>query len=346
MDDANMTFKERCEFIDRVFEIMEKLENGEMVVLNESDRNRSKEMIKESNNSYLDIRKFEQLKDVMLVHKTHYAPKNSTIETRMSANVIDTIPISIFNETYNINLRPCRNTLHFSANHEVHANVGGDWNSCKYAIITPLLSIPKDRIKSNCSVDTFVYGPVSLKKGSYILCPKEEVETIKLKNPGLIVVGYEGTCAMDYANALLWVLGYPVAYGDDWGFCSDHQKSYDEVLLNAGYKDFTPHYYTDDNELEDADWNISYTVGILELIINQPELHSIDSEELAKQTRIFNSICYCDKATPGYFNNLLEEIGMTKSYVGGFTRVYEVHDYCISLIDEAKEISMINAPKL
>ena len=334
-----MDWVESRAFIDRIYEVESKLEEGETVVLTENDKKLSKEQIKESNDSknfMATKRPFEKLEDYMLVHKTQYAPQNSIIETRMSGNVVDKTMVPIGDKFYEINVRPCRNTVHFSSNHEVRGNSGGNWDNCKYAVVTPLVSIPKEQFRSNKSVDTFVEGRVSLKSGSYILCPKEEMETIKMKNPGIIIVGYDGENVLDYANTLLWMLGYPVVYGDDWGIDSYHDKSYHEVLEKAGFKNFDAHTYTDMANVENANWCISYAVGILELIANNSEFANIDSRELVEQSGLFKTLCYCDAATPGYLNNLLDEIGMKKSFVGPFADDEEFDKYCIALIDEAK----------
>ena len=334
-----MGFDDRYAYIYRKVEIMENLKQSESIILTEKDKKINGEEIASSNkNDYYSRREFKKLSDIMLVHKTNYAPKNSTIESRISANVMDTVSVTIFGQSYDINLRPCRDTVHFCANHEVTANNGGNWDLCKYAVITPLLNIPKKKFRSNCPVDTFVEGAVLLKGKSYVLCPKEEMETVKMNNPGLIVVGYEGN-SLGYANTLLWILGYPVAYGNSWGFSSSqNQKAYEEIVLKAGYKSLSPHFFSEENIVENSNISISYAVGILELIINHPELHNIDSYELAEETKLFTTLCYCDTTTPGYLNKLLSEIGLNESYTNKFASNDEFDSYCISLIDEAKQL--------
>ncbi len=344
-----MDYSERRAYIEKMYGIPMMLENGETVVLTENDKKCSLEEIKKSNdpnNSYGLKRDFEQLEEVMLVHKTNYAPHDSTIESRMTANVFDTSGVFINGEPYTINLRPCRNTVHFAANHEVSPNGGGNWDDCKYAIITPLTSIPKDKYKSNCPVDTFVNGPVTLTEKAYLLCPKDEIEEMKKSNPNLYVIGYEGTSALDYANSLLWMLGYPVGQGNDWGFSSQHQTSYENLLSQNGYENLSPHYYSETKEIEEANWNMTYVVGVLELIMNTPKLHNIDSHELAKQTMLYETLCFCDDATPGFLNMLLFQIGMKESYPGSFASPEEFEQYCISLIDEAKHASKEEAQTL
>jgi hypothetical protein len=338
-----MDFTESMAFINRSYEVRNKLDDGEPVILTENDKKTARAEIKESNdrnNFFGEKREFKKIDDVMLVHKTNFAPHNSTIETRLSANITEQSTIPIYDGWYTINERPCRNTIHFSANHEVSGNSGGNWDSCKYVVITPLVDIPKERVKSNSPVDTFAEGAVSLKEGAYVLCPKEEMDAIKEMNPGLIVVGYEGDNALYYANTLLWMLGYPVVYGDDWGMFSEQHDSYKEVLVNAGYDNFDAHKFSKTKKIEEANYYMSYAVGILELIMKTPELRSIeDLYELAQESKLFNAISFANIATPGYLNKLLAEIGMSESFTGQFANVDEFRDYCVSLIEEAKNLA-------
>ena len=341
-----MNINEILAFTNRSYDVRLQLARGETVILTEQDKIMGTEEIRKANDrkNFGDKREFKQLKDIMLVHKTKYPPQNSTIQSRVSANVVDQGHVFIGSKAYTVNIRPCRNTIHFSANHEVTGNSGGDWNDCKYIIITPLVNIPKKQFRSNRSVDTFVEGAVALKKGTYLLCPKDEIETLKMKNPGVCVIGYEGTVAQDYAETLLWMLGYPVPYGGSWGFSSSHTKSYMDVLKESGYDKFDAHFYSKSVEIENANFCISYAVGILELIMNNLELASMDSYELVEQTRMTQIIGPCDQATPGYLNKLLTEIGMAPSYVAPFKDYEELENYCIALVDEAKQHQSRMAP--
>ena len=342
-----MEFSESLAFIERGYEVKRNLAHGTPVVLTEEDKKKGVMEIKESNDRRKfgrESREFKKLDDVMLVHKTNYPPRKCTIETRVSAKVVEQETIFIFEGWYTVNSRPYRNTVHFAANHEVSGNSGGDWYSMKYAVITPLTSIPKERVKSNRSVDTFVEGSVSIGEGSYILCPKEEMAAIQEMNPGVTVVGYEGTCVLDYANILLWILDKPVVFGNDWGIASEQAESYQSVLTREGYTNFDAHYFSETEKVSNANKGMSLAVGILELIMNTPELCSIDdSYEIAEQGGLFDTLCYCDRATPGYLDKLLNEIGLKGRYEGPFASNEDFQDWCVSLIDEAKELAACKA---
>lgn len=77
-------------------------------------------------------------------------------------------------------------------------------------------------------------GSVDIKDG-YILVPASEQEQIQKNNPEVTVIGYDGTIALDYGNALIKILGYKYIKGTDVDFYYDYgddQEVFYEILRN------------------------------------------------------------------------------------------------------------------
>ena len=319
-------------------------ENNIPLVMTKSDFEitiRKMKNAKESGNN----RKMEKLEDVMLVHKTNYSPKDNTIGTRTSSNVVDSIDVTIGGKVYFINVKPRRDTVHFAVNHEVTANSGGSWNDCKYIIIVPLLSIPKEQFGSNRCADTFTNGKVILDSNCYILCLKEEMERVQKDNPNVTVVGCEDTEVMNYGNAFLWGLGYSVEDGNDWGYNDvSRQNDYHDLLSTNGYTKFASHSNTEDKAREEKLFNINFMAGALELIKNNSELWNIDDEVISNGT-YFNS-CITEISDEGMnkiFKTYLNELGFDVEAYTKFLNEKHPYEAIVKyLIEEAKELGKTN----
>lgn len=326
------------------------IENNLPIILTQQDKDHFIKKIKESNNKdnwYTEKRKIERIEDVMLVHKTNYSPQNDTIDSRMTSNVTDSIEVEIAGEKHNINLRPRRNSVHFSVNHEVSPNNGGNWNDMKYVVIVPLLGVPKEQFGSNNCVDTFTEGAVKLNEKSYIICPKDEIEIVKKNNPNATVIGYEGENVQNYANALLWALGYPVEQGNDWGFENTlHQNEYTQMMQKEGYSSFIHHTHTKTKQIETKRFYVSMIIGVIELIMNNSKFNNIDSKTIVEQTQISKYLYYCDDDTRDLFNYYLQEIGLEPNYLNQGNSDEDALKYCISLIDIAKKMTHTNPKTL
>ena len=92
---------------------------------------------------------------------------------------------------------------------------------------------------------------------------------------------------MDYANTLLWMLGYSVELGNDWGFEDvERENAYTNMILNAGYSSVKYHYYSNTKEIERKNYYISYIIGVIELVKNNPKLYNIDTETIINDSKI------------------------------------------------------------
>lgn len=148
---------------------------------------------------------FDKLDDLVLVHKTSYAPTNNEIKTTTNSNAYKNQSIKLGNETLDINFKLYRNTVHFAVNGEVSSHAWGNWDDCKYAIIIPIREVKN--INTFNVVDTYTVGNVDISKG-YILCPEEQIDKVKKDNPDTCVIGYKGTNVNNFANVFITMLGY------------------------------------------------------------------------------------------------------------------------------------------
>lgn len=151
----------------------------------------------------------QKLSDLVLVHKTEYAPENGIIKT--SENAGATIPkeFEFLGEKYSMQIPSHRETVHFSLNGEVTSHWAGDFDHRKYAVLIPFEKVQKDAIGMTFPVDTFLNGNVEIPIGGYVLCPQAEQEKLAKSNNNAIVIGYEGKDVDGYANQLLEkILGY------------------------------------------------------------------------------------------------------------------------------------------
>ena len=328
------------------------IKNNIPIVLTKKDKEEQVARIKASydKNSFdLDSkdRRIKSLEDIMLVHKTNFIPKNGEIGTRQSSNVMNETDVTIAGNQYEINIRPTRNTVHFSVNHEVVANNGGNWDSCKYAVIVPLLSIPKEQFGSNNCVDTFTNGKVLLGEGTFILCPQNEMEKVQQQNPNVIVIGYEGESVLDYANSLLWMLGYSVEIGNDWGFEDvQRQNEYSKIIKDAGYKSTTHHTHTKEKEIERQLFYINYVIGVLELVINNPIFQEIDTNTIIMDGKIRDYLYFYNKDTEAWFNKCLGELGIDVKYPERINCEEDFINYCALLVETAKNLGKNQSKKI
>lgn len=318
------------------------IENNIQIILTEDDKKYLMKKISESHYKeafFQEKRRIEKLEDIMLVHKTNFAPINNEIGTRFSSKVVDIANVTISGKQYDINLRPRRNSVHFSVNHEVMPNNGGSWSLCKYAVLIPLLSVPKWQFVSNNCVDTFTNGKISLNNKAYIICPKEDVDEIKRKNSNVTVIGYEGTNVLDYANSLLWALGYSVELGNDWGFNdTNRQNAYSKLIIENGYSTTQHHSKTKTKIIEEKNYYVCFIIGVIELIKNNPEMHNIDSDIIIKDSKIAEYLYYCDIDTYELFNSYLYEIGVEPYFPVEGINQEDYMNYCKLLIDNAKQL--------
>ena len=180
--------------------------NGIQPVLSESDKNVFVHPIDYSSKSSL-----------IGVHKTKCAPTANMIKSAKDSNVEYKKNVTLNGVEYEYSYKSARDTVHMAMNDEVSSHMFGSWDNCKYAILIPFDDIPNEKIGRVAPMDTFTRGSIELSENSWILCPKNEVERLKIFNPKVHVLGYEGENVTGYSKPFLTQLGYR---GEDVGMWS------------------------------------------------------------------------------------------------------------------------------
>ena len=180
----------------------------------------TKEMLEEflSGKKEKNEKPIMEIKDLVLIHKTKYPPKNYIKAPRDIEEAMTTYnhPIDILGKTYNRKLKYERNTVHFSVNYEVTNHTYGNFSNRKYIIMIPGDKIEKEKFIGGEIDDIYTNGTYEIPEGAIILCPENEVREIENNNKGQVVFGYEGEYVDGYGNLLLNKMGY--GYNRDEAF--------------------------------------------------------------------------------------------------------------------------------
>jgi len=282
-------------------------------------------------NGLVNMREFDSASDIIMVHKTNYAPKNERIESRYSGGVLHDCSITLGGQEYSFTCKSGRDTVHLSANHEVSANDGGSWSKMKYAVIIPFDDLKEhSTIISPKSVDTYTRGAVKLTENSYILCPKGESAAIQKENPNVTIIEYEGEFVQDYANMLISELGYKLELGDDHGFVDSKQASrYTNIMEKEGFS-IKSHIKSEDKEIEKNLGKVYQTIGLMKLISDENLLQRIDRNQLIEElnSQHFFELIDSSFGDEAPYNDLfiqeLKELGINIS-LEEFKKVFESH---------------------
>lgn len=282
-------------------------------------------------NGRVNMRGFETTSDIVMVHKTNYAPKGERIESRFSGGVLHDCSITLGGEEYKFTCKSGRDTVHLSANHEVGANDGGSWSKMKYAVVIPFEDLKEhSTIKSAKSVDTYTRGAVKLTENSFILCPKGEGVAIQRENPNVTIIEYEGEFVQNYANMLISELGYKLELGHDHGFEDSKQADkYYDIMTNEGFS-MHSHFHSEDKEREKELGIVYQVVGLMELISDKQLIEKIDREQLIEELNsqhFFELVDSIFWEEAPYINEFIEElksIGINIS-IDDLKNVFESH---------------------
>lgn len=202
--------------------------------------------------------------DLVLVHKTNYAPEGGIIKSSKDSDVFFESKLIIGNKEYDIRYPSARETIHFAVNGEVTSHVMGNFDDRKYAIIIPFDKMDKDNLAGGLLSDTWSERSVQIPQGSYILCPKAEMEQIENQNRDVNVVGYEGRSVDGYANMFLSFLGYKVENIGEyaWTNSKDNEDAKNIYLQNGLYS--SRHTGSDWDVRDKLNQSIDYIEAALE----------------------------------------------------------------------------------
>lgn len=189
---------------------------------------------------------FTSSSDFILVHKTHFIPHNGAIKTSNDVGKKIEFYFNIKRRSYELNYEVQRKTVHTCVNGEVSSHSMGNWDDCEYIVLIPFDEIPRENIAAANTVDTYTKGEIILTPNSWIICPENEVESIKANNPGINVIGYTGDKSLGAGDVLVQLLGYTLERGGarewndanaDYDFYSIMKKEGIETGLHDGSKE-------------------------------------------------------------------------------------------------------------
>lgn len=134
----------------------------------------------------------KSIEDLVMVHVTNFFPSGA-IKTPYETELMDYTPYECVidgeEKKFRIPNRIYRNTAHFCLNGKVKSHAYGSWDGVKYAILMPLAK-NKDKIVAGTECDLFSFGSVPITDNAYILCPKDEMNTMRNANPGAHIIGF------------------------------------------------------------------------------------------------------------------------------------------------------------
>lgn len=247
--------------------------NGIQPVLSEADKN-----------VFSHPRDYSSKSSLIGVHKTKYAPTANMIKSAKDANVNYKRSITINAVEYEYSFQSARDTVHMSMNDEVSSHMYGSWDDCPYAVLIPFDDIPNEKIGRAAPMDTFTRGSIELSENTWILCPKNEVDRLKIFNPKVHVLGYEGENVQGFSQPFLTQLGYRAENVGMWNWMNNESANqFLELMEKEGIKSGT-HMYTYFHEDEQLLGSINQAVSLSKLLrdhhlITIPE----DMESIMKQ---------------------------------------------------------------
>ena len=176
---------------------------------------------KEYSNSKMEIKTIE---DLALVHKTKFLPINGVIYTPRETKALVKEEIIIDGKEYEYEHEVGNNTVHFAVNGPVSDHFEGTWSGCQYAVIIPFDKVNKDNLICMSEEDTWFENKVKLPEGSFIICPKEEKELARKRNPHETIICCDSSkIGLDDAiRCVLMYNGYKNKRIDTHSWFNDH----------------------------------------------------------------------------------------------------------------------------
>lgn len=248
-------------------------DNGIQPVLSESDKG-----------IFPHPRDYSSKSALIGVHLTKYAPTANMIRSSKDSNVEYKKSITINGIEYEYSYRSARDTVHLAMNDQVSSHAYGDWKDCKYSILIPFEDIPNEKIGRAATVDTFTRGSLELSENTWILCPRNEVDRLKVFNPKVHVLGYEGENVQGFSQPFLTQLGYRAEEVGMWDWANvESSRQFYELMAREGIKTGThsnTYFYEDEQMLGEINQAVSLSKLLRDNhLITKPE----DIEYIMKQ---------------------------------------------------------------
>lgn len=230
-------------------------DNGIQPVLSEADKI-----------AFSHPRDYSSKSSLIGVHKTKYAPTANMIKSAKDSNVEYKKNITINGVEYEYSYKSARDTVHMAMNDEVSSHIYGSWDDCKYAVLIPFDDIPNEKIGRAAPMDTFTRGSIELSEHTWILCPKNEVERLKIFNPKVHVLGYEGENVQGFSQPFLTQLGYRAENVGMWNWLNDESVHHFYELMAKEKIKTGVHTYTYFHEDEQLLASINQAVSLSKLL--------------------------------------------------------------------------------
>lgn len=232
----------------------------------------------ESDNVMFDNpRNYRSRADLIAVHKMDIMPTGSRLVPIGEAGVKRTQKINLDGKDYEYSYALDRKTVHFSMNGEVSSHQSGDWEECHYTVMQPFDEIPTEKIGAMVPNDTYTRGSVELTKNAWILCPANEVQTVRDLNPQVHVIGYKNSNANNLAPQLISQLGYHVEEISSNGWCDSNWETGLIPFQNIAKREnihTVQHSESTDSEDEDFQIAVNKVIAIVKLMIDNNLIQS------------------------------------------------------------------------
>ncbi|MCQ2382030.1 MAG: hypothetical protein MJ054_01865, partial [Clostridia bacterium] len=244
---------------------------------------------------------YQSTKDLIAVHKMDVMPTGSRLSTVGEAGIKATEKIVLDGKEYEYNYLLERNTVHVSMNDEVSSHLGGNWENCHYTVLQPFAEIPKEQVSSMVPNDTYTRGGFDLTSNAWILCPVDEVDTVKELNQGVHVVGYQAENAKGLAAPFLSQLGYRAESVGQWGWGNEETQK--KFLDLAQQEQINTVQHCDSTDKEDEEFNIATnkTIAIIKMLVKENLVQSYADLERLKpqleQNAFYATTCHILQST-------------------------------------------------
>lgn len=151
---------------------------------------------------------FKDISDFCFIHKTKEFPSNSVILSESELNTKTNTEMLIGETFKSLPVKTWEKTVHGTVN-----CLNDDLES-KYAVFIPFEDLDKSLLISALPNNTFFDSEVSIPDGSYILAPKNELETLAPTQPTMNVIGYDnsGENQQNNLNSALSILMNNLGY--------------------------------------------------------------------------------------------------------------------------------------
>ena len=232
----------------------------------------------------------KSIEDLVMVHKTNFFPYGAVktpYETGLSSQRTYECVIDGKEKILRIPNRVYRNTAHFCLNGAVESHAYGSWDGAKYAVLMPLAK-NKEKIVAGTECDLFSFGSVPITDNAYILCPKDEMNTMRNANPSAHIIGFEGDFVDPYVNVFLSNIlnyKYKMPTEDSRYWDSGYGKDYENVcrIIQENGWEYTCHTGT---KWDKDDYTKRFTdllCNWLKIIINEKLLYSLSNKDEVKK---------------------------------------------------------------